>query len=101
MRTEELDQAAGHLAALADEVENTGPILLSRPHGAPVVVVSAQDWERASAALGAAETAFWRQETAERARAGEPPGAGEEGPGLDAEGIRARYARLLGESSGP
>jgi len=41
------------------------------------------------------ETAFWLRDSLERAEHGEPPGDGEEGPGLDEDETRTRYGHLL------
>ncbi|WP_250292191.1 type II toxin-antitoxin system prevent-host-death family antitoxin [Frankia sp. CiP1_Cm_nod1] len=95
MRSEPLETAGNHLDQLADEAERTGPIALSRPGRNSVVVVSLEDWQRLEDLASEEETAWWRRDTAERATRGELPGEGEEGPGLDEDEIRHRYAHLL------
>ena len=87
---------ADWLTAAADEVEaGGGPVAVSRPGHKPVVLVSAEEWQRLEE-LGSAEaTAWWRRDAAERAHSGEEPGEGEEGRGLDEAELRRRFAHLF------
>ena len=87
---------ADQLAAAADEVEaGRGPVAVSRPGHKLVVLVSAEEWQRLEELESAEATAWWRRDAAERAHAGEEPGEGEEGPGLDEAGFRRRFAHLF------
>jgi len=59
-----------------------------------VAVVSAEQWQRLEE-LESAEATAWRRDAAERAASGEPPGSGEERPGLDEAAFRRRFAHLF------
>ncbi len=100
MRSRPLAEAQGHMEELADEVDDTGPILLDRPGRTGVVVVSVDDWARFEGLASEEETEWWLRSEKDRAARGEPPGAGEEGPGLDEEAVRRKYAHLLRRGSG-
>jgi prevent-host-death family protein len=90
---------AERLAAAADEVEaGRGPVAITRPGHKPVVLVSAEEWQRLDELESAESTAWWRRDAAERAANGEEPGAGEEGPGLDEAAFRRRFAHLLDDA---
>ncbi|WP_322748328.1 MULTISPECIES: type II toxin-antitoxin system prevent-host-death family antitoxin, partial [unclassified Frankia] len=78
MRSEPLDAVRDRLDELADEVDQTGPIVLSRPGRTSVVVVSLDDWQRFEDLASEEETEWWRHVSAERAAAGEPPEDGED-----------------------
>ena len=102
MRAEDIGQAAEHLADIAAEAADTGPVLLSRPGGAPVVVVAAETWERASAALRAAEAVYAQTETDAWLRVGataDDADADSEHD-LDGDGVRARCYKTLAVSAG-
>jgi len=87
---------ADPLAAVADEVEaGRGPVALVRPGHRPVVLVSAEEWERLEELESAESTAWWRRDAAERAAEGEPADAGEDGPGLNEDEFRRRFAHLF------
>ena len=82
---------ADRLAAAAEEVEaGRGPVAVARPGHQLVVLVSAEEWQRLEELESAESTAWWRRDAAERAAAGEEPGAGEDGPGLDEGAFRRR-----------
>jgi PHD/YefM family antitoxin component YafN of YafNO toxin-antitoxin module len=86
----------GRLAAAAEEVEaGHGPVAVTRPGHKPVVLVSAEQWQRLADLESAEATAWWRRDAAERAISGEEPGTGEEGPGLDEAEFRRRFAHLF------
>ncbi|MBO0823433.1 MAG: type II toxin-antitoxin system Phd/YefM family antitoxin [Actinobacteria bacterium] len=90
---------AERLAAAADEVEaGRGPVAITRPGHKPVVLVSAEEWQRLDDLESAESTAWWRRDAAERAAHGEEPTAGEEGPGLDEGAFRSRFAHLLDDA---
>jgi antitoxin YefM len=90
VRAESFDDAVSHLAALADEVEAThGRVKLTREGHADLVLLSAEDLASLE------ETIFWQRDEAERAADGEPPGDGEEGPGLTEAEVREQFAHLL------
>lgn len=90
---------AERLTAAADEVEaGHGPVAITRPGHKPVVLVSAEEWQRLEEQESPESTAWWRRDTAERATRGEESGAGEEGPGLDEAAFRRRFAHLLDDA---
>ena len=87
---------ADRLAAAAEEVEaGRGPVAVARPGHQPVVLVSAEEWQRLQELESAESTAWWRRDAAERAASGEQPGSGEDGPGLDEAAFRRRFAHLF------
>jgi len=88
---------ADALEAIADEVESgAGPVALVRPGHRPVVLVSAEEWQRLDELESAESTAWWRRDAAERrAATGEEPDEGEDGPGLDEDEFRRRFAYLF------
>lgn len=87
---------ADRLAAAAEAVEaGRGPVAVERPGHQPVVVVSAEEWQRLQELESAESTAWWRRDAAERAASGEEPGAGEDGRGLDEAAFRRRFAHLF------
>lgn len=87
---------AERLAAAAEEVEaGRGPVAVARPGHQPVVLVSAEEWQRLEELESAESTAWWRRDTAERAASGEEPGSGEDGPGLDEAAFRRRFGHLF------
>lgn len=89
MRSERLEDAAGHLPALADEVESAqGRILLTR-EGRPVLVLMSAD-----ELISLEETLFWCGVDLKRAVAGEPLDD-EPGPGMNEAEARAMFAHLL------
>jgi antitoxin YefM len=90
VRAEPFDDAVSHLAELADEVESTqSRVRLTREGHADLVLLSADDLASLE------ETVFWQRDEAERAAAGEPPGDGEDGPGLNEVEVREKFAHLL------
>ncbi|WP_322759772.1 type II toxin-antitoxin system Phd/YefM family antitoxin [Frankia sp. Cr2] len=56
MRSEPLTDAKAHLDELADDVETTGPMLLSRPGRVGVIIVSAEDWQQVEDLISVEET---------------------------------------------
>lgn len=88
---------AADLDAIADEVEaGRGPVALTRPGHRPVVLVSAEEWQRLDELESAESTAWWRRDAAERRDAtGEGTREGEDESGLDEEEFRRRFAHLL------
>ena len=87
---------ADRLAAAAEEVEaGHGPVAVARPGHQPVVLVSAEEWQRLEELESAESTAWWRRDASERAASGEEPGAGEDGPGLDEAAFRRRVGHLF------
>lgn len=90
---------AERLAAAADEVEaGHGPVAIMRQGHKPVVLVSAEEWQRLEELESAESTAWWRRDAAERSAQGEEPGAGEGGPGLNEAAFRRRFAHLLDDA---
>jgi PHD/YefM family antitoxin component YafN of YafNO toxin-antitoxin module len=85
------------LEAIADEVEaGRGPVAVMRPGHRPVVLVSAEDWQRLDELESAESTAWWRRDAAERRDAtGEGVHEGEHEPGIDEGEFRRRFAHLL------
>ncbi len=85
------------LEAIADEVEaGHGPIALVRPGHRPVVLVSAEEWQRLDALESEESTAWWRRDAAERQDAtGEEIAEGEDEPGIDEDEFRRRFAHLF------
>jgi PHD/YefM family antitoxin component YafN of YafNO toxin-antitoxin module len=83
---------ADRLAAAAEEVEaGRGPVAVARPGHPPVVLVTAEKWQRLQELEAAESTAWWRRDTAERAASGEEPGAAGR---LMREGRRSAETRL-------
>src|SRR5260221_13298578 len=71
----------GALEAIANEVEaGGGPVALVRPGHRPVVLVSAEEWQRLDELEAAESTAWWRRDAAGRRDA---PGAEDGGGGPD------------------
>lgn len=67
---------AGRLAAAAEEVAaGHGPVAVARPGHQPVVLVSAEEWQRLQQLESADSTAWWRRDAAERGVSGEEPGS--------------------------
>lgn len=90
VRAEPFDDAVSHLAELADEVEAThSRVKLTREGHADLVLLSADDLASLE------ETVLWQRDEAERAADGEPPGDGEDGPGLTEAEVREQFAHLL------
>ena len=86
---------ADRLAAAAEEVEaGRGPIAVARPGHQPIVLVSAEEWQRLQE-LESAESIAWWQDAADRAASGEEPGSGEDRPGLGEAAFRRRFAHLF------
>ena len=85
------------LEAIANEVEaGHGPVALLRPGHRPVVLVSAEEWQRLDELESAESSAWWRRDAADRqAASGDEPGAGEDEPGLDEDQFRRRFAHLF------
>jgi len=74
---------ADRLTAAAEEVEaGRGPVAVARPGHQPVVLVSAEQWQRLEELASAQSTAWWQRDAAERAASGEKPGSGEDGSGF-------------------
>ena len=87
---------SGDLDAIADEVEaGHGPVALVRPGHRPVVLVSAEEWQRLDELESAESTAWWRRDAADRDASGERPGDGEDEPGLNEDEFRRRFAHLF------
>ncbi len=88
---------ADALEAIADEVEaGGGPVALVRPGHCPVVLVSAEEWQRLDELESAEWTAWWRRDAAERRAAAEEETAeGEDEPGLDEDEFRRRFGYLF------
>jgi PHD/YefM family antitoxin component YafN of YafNO toxin-antitoxin module len=87
---------AESLDAIADEVEaGGGPVALVRPGHRPVVLVSAEEWQRLDELESAESTAWWQRDASERAATGESADDGEDGPGLDEAEFRRRFAYLF------
>lgn len=81
---------ADRLAAAAEEVEaGRGPVAVARPGHQPVLLVSAEEWQRLQDLESAESTAWWRRGAAERAA------SEEDGPGLDEAAFRRRFAHLF------
>ena len=86
---------ADRLAAAAEEVEaGRGPVAVARPGHQPVVLVSAEEWQRLQE-LESAESAAWWPDAAERAALGEERGSGPDRPGLGEAAYRRRFAHLF------
>jgi PHD/YefM family antitoxin component YafN of YafNO toxin-antitoxin module len=84
------------LEAIADEVEaGRGPVAVVRPGHRPVVLVSAEDWQRLDELESAESTAWWRRDAAERRDVtGEGAHDGEHEPGIDEEEFRRRFCTI-------
>ena len=86
---------ADRLAAAAEEVEaGRGPVAVARPGHQPVVLVSAEEWQRLQELESAESTAWW-PDAAERAASGRAPGSGKDRPGLGEAAFRRRFAHLF------
>jgi prevent-host-death family protein len=85
------------LDAIANEVEaGHGPIALVRPGHRPVVLVSAEEWERLDELESLESTAWWRRDATERRdTTGEDITGGEDEPGIDEDEFRRRFAHLF------
>ena len=96
MKERPIDDAEA-LEAIVDEVEGGGgPVALVRPGHRPVVLVSAEEWQRLDELESAESTAWWRRDAAERrATVGEVVREGEAEQGLDEGEFRRRFAYLF------
>lgn len=85
------------LEAIADEVEaGRSPIALVRPGHSPVVLVSAEEWQRLDELESAESTTWWRRDAAKRRDVtGEGIAEGEDEPGIDEAEFRRRFAHLF------
>lgn len=94
---------ADALEDIADEVEaGRGPVALVRPGHRPVVLVSAEEWQRLDELESAESTAWWRRDAAERCGAtGEGVHDGENEPGIDEDEFRHRFAHLFPSTGAP
>ena len=91
VRSEPWDDAVKHLTELADEVDTThGRVVLTRAGRPDLVLLSADDLASLE------ETVFWQREEADREAEEEPPGFGEESPGLSESEVRTKFSHLLG-----
>jgi PHD/YefM family antitoxin component YafN of YafNO toxin-antitoxin module len=87
---------AEDLEVLADEVEaGSGPVALVRPGHRPVVLVSAEEWQRLDELESAESTAWWRRDAAEREATGEEVREGDDEAGIDEDEFRRRFAHLF------
>ena len=94
--SDEQGSDADRLAAAAEEVAaGRGPVAVARPGHQPLVLVSAEEWQRLEELESAESTAWWRRDAAERAASGEEPGTGEDGPALDEAAFRRRFGHLF------
>ena len=86
---------ADRLAAAAAEVEaGRGPVAVARPGHPPVVLMSAEDWQRLEELEPAESTAWWR-DAAEHTAPGGRPGSRGQGPRLGEAAYRRRFAHLF------
>lgn len=85
------------LEAIADEVEGGGgPVALVRPGHRPVVLVSAEEWQRLDELESAESTAWWRRDARERhAATDEDVSEDETEQGVDEREFRHRFAYLF------
>src|SRR5260370_24006793 len=93
----------GALEAIANEVEaGGGPGALVRPGHRPVVLVSAEEWQRLDELESAESTAWWRRGAAGRRDAtGEEGGDREHDQGLDEDEIPRRFSHLFRSTGAP
>jgi PHD/YefM family antitoxin component YafN of YafNO toxin-antitoxin module len=95
VRTDALEREDARVIELADEVESSrGRVVFTRGGEPVAALLSADELESIEATL------WWYQDAAERAARGEPPGDGEDGPGLDEAGARALYDEIVRRGSG-
>jgi PHD/YefM family antitoxin component YafN of YafNO toxin-antitoxin module len=84
---------ADRLAAAAELVDaGRGPVAVARPGHQPVVLVSAEEWQRLQELESAESEAWWRDAAG---RAVPEPRGGEDGPGLGEAALRRRFAHLF------
>ncbi len=84
------------LEVIADEVEaGHGPIALVRPGHHPVVLVSAEEWQRLDELQSEESTAWWRRDAVRRDATGEEIAEGEDEPGINEDEFRRRFAHLF------
>jgi PHD/YefM family antitoxin component YafN of YafNO toxin-antitoxin module len=88
------------IEALADEVEaGRGPVTLVRPGHSPVVLVSAEEWQRLDELESEESTAWWRRDATDRRDAsGESPVTPRTSRALDEAEFRERFAHVLRNS---
>jgi prevent-host-death family protein len=95
LRTDALERENARVVDLVNEVGSSrGRVVFTRGGEPVAALLSADELESIEATL------WWYQDAAERAARGEPPGDGEDGPGLDKAQAHALYDEIARRGAG-